>query len=205
MKISKIILGNEEGSLIVVAIFLIAIISLVGTIALKTSVTEIQTASNFMRYNIAFYNADGATYLGSELLEQNVSCPNGFYNDDVGGTEEAYVGDVAVEAGKLSFWKHEDTNTSGVSDTDRDIYFPKDYSAGEPHTNLKIGGNTMLSTGSAIQIAAGYEGTGQSMAGSGAYILYDISALHMNVLNAKSAINIQWRHMIGSEGDCIDD
>ena len=113
-----------------------------------------------------------------------------------------------MEANKLDFWKHEDTNTSGVSNTDYDIFFPKDrVPADDPPgtTYLKIGGNTILSTGSAIQIAAGYEGTGQSIAGSGAYILYDISVRHVGALNAESAINTQWRHMIGAEGDCIDD
>ena len=114
MRLIYIIPSDEEGSLMVVAIFLIAIISLAGLIAVKTSVTEIQTASNSMRYSIAFYTADGATDLGSELLEQNVSCANGFDNDDIGVTDRAFVGDVAVEAGKLSFWKHTDNNTVPV-------------------------------------------------------------------------------------------
>ena len=54
-----------------------------------------------------------------------------------------------------------------------------------------------------LQIAAGYEGTGEAMAGGGSYILYDIRSQHLGALNSEALINIQWRHMIGNEGDCI--
>ena len=46
----------------------------------------------------------------------------------------------------------------------------------KPHTNFSLGGTTRFSRGSAIQMAAGYEGLGKGAAAGGASIIFDIYA-----------------------------
>lgn len=70
------------------------------------------------------------------------------------------------------------------------------------HTNLSIFGNTVLSTGSAIQLAQGYEGKGKGAAGGGAYIAYEIHAQHKGATNSEAVVRLDWNHLIGFEGEC---
>ena len=72
----------------------------------------------------------------------------------------------------------------------------------EPHTNLAIGGATRVSRGSAIQMAAGYEGLGKGSAGGGTNIIYDIYALRFGNSNSSSMHYIQWIHKLGLGGSC---
>ena len=68
--------------------------------------------------------------------------------------------------------------------------------------NLSIFGNTVLSTGSAIQLAQGYEGKGKGAAGGGAYIAYEIHAQHNGATNSEAVVRLDWNHLIGFEGEC---
>ena len=84
----------------------------------------------------------------------------------------------------------------------RDMYVPATYASGVI-TNITVGGSTMMAKGGALQQAAGYEGVGKGIGGGGAFILYDIYAQHIGKSNSESIILVQWRHIIGKEGECI--
>ena len=64
------------------------------------------------------------------------------------------------------------------SDAITDAFFPGNYNANpvlpQSHTNLSFTGNTNLSHGNAIQMAAGYDGFGKSAAWGGNFVLYDV-------------------------------
>jgi hypothetical protein len=185
------IIKNEAGSTIVVALMIIAIISILAVSDIYNSFTETRIASHDVRYKMAFYRADGGTEVAAELLEQNASCAAGFTSST--------IGDVAVDV--PNFWLN--LNVSEPSDTNRDFHFPSGYNPGEAHTNLTVGGNTALSTGGAIQMAAGYEGKGKASAAAGAHIAYDIISAHEGPLNSQAMVRLQWRHVIGQEGPCL--
>ena len=184
-------LKNETGSTIVVAMMIIAIISIFAISDIYNSTTETRIASHDVRYKIAFYRADGGTELAAELLEQNANCAAGFTNSTIGA--------VAVDV--PNFWLN--LNAAKPTDSNRDFYFPSGYGPGEPHTNLTVGGNTALSTGGAIQMAAGYEGKGKASASGGAHIAYDIFSSHMGHFRSQAMVQLQWRHVIGQEGPCL--
>jgi len=184
-------LKSETGSTIVVALMIIAIISILAISDIYSSFTETNIASQDVRYKMAFYRADGGTELAAELLEQNVNCAAGFTNST--------IGDVAVDV--PDFWLNLSADTPG--DTNRDFHFPSGYSPGEPHTNVTVGGNTALSTGGAIQMAAGYEGKGKGAGAGGAHIAYDIVSGHSGFFNSRAVVRLQWRHAIGQEGPCL--
>jgi len=81
------------------------------------------------------------------------------------------------------------------SDINRDAFMPFNYAGNQPHTNLRIGGNPGLSQGSAIQMAAGYEGTGKGAAGGGSFVTYDIISQRKDLGNSESTIKVQWKHI----------
>jgi len=187
-------LKNEQGSVLVVALMILVLLTIIGISASTTSTIDIQIAGNEKFHKISFYAADGGTQAGIELLEQNVSCPLGF------SIEPKTIGNAEVT--NDDFWQDENPPTNPFpSDTERDIHIP--ISDAVPHTNLTIFGNTQLSTGSAIQMAAGYEGKGKGAGGAGGYIIYDIYSQHKGQAKSESIVNIQWRHLIGQEGTCM--
>jgi hypothetical protein len=88
----------------------------------------------------------------------------------------------------------------GATDTGADQLNEKDET---PRTNIVAWGETRLSSGSAIQMAAGYEGKGKSAATGGGIIAYTIHSRHEHrQTNSESHIVIEYNHLIGQEGDC---
>ncbi|MBW1899829.1 MAG: pilus assembly PilX N-terminal domain-containing protein [Deltaproteobacteria bacterium] len=194
MKNKRNIISDDEGMALVLILMIIALITLAGISSIDTSTTEMQTATNDVQHKLAFYIAEGGLDVASELLEQNLCCPSGFTEDeeDLG---EATIARVT----ELDFWKN--TTMSDPSDANRDIFFPNNYGAG-PHTNITIAGSTVLGVGSALQMAAGYEGKGKGAAGGAGHIVYDIHTQHFGRGNSISELMIEWRHVIGQEEDC---
>ena len=166
--------GNERGSAMVAALGTLVVLTILGLSAMKTSQTELKITAN------------------DELLEQNIACPTGFTNSTIGN----------IEVVNNDFWLNLDADATIPSDADRDFYFPSNYNGSQPHTNIKLGGNTQFSTGSALQMLAGYEGKGKALASGGAFIIYDLNSQHLGNFNAQSVVRTRWRHVIGSEGVC---
>lgn len=98
------------------------------------------------------------------------------------------------------------------SDGARSIRIPEDMNnprdnpqiplPNNPHTNIAIFGATSLAAGSAVQMAAGYEGKGKSAAGGGAVINYNVFSQTFGINNAEAIIRLGWRHLVGQEGEC---
>jgi hypothetical protein len=191
MKNRQSLIDNQSGSAIVIALLILAVTIIIGTTAITTSNTELQIATQDARHKIAFYAADGGSEVGAEIVEQNIACPGGFSISTIGG----------LEVDNALLWMN--ASASKPSDTNRDFYFPSGYAAGEPHTNLTVGGGTTLAAGGAIQMAAGYEGKGKGAPSGGAHIVYDIYSAHTGHFNSKALVLLQWRHVIGQEGACL--
>lgn len=183
--------SNQRGAAIVLVLIMLAAVIIIGVASISTSTIELQSATQDVRHKIAFYAADGGTEFGAEVLEQNIACPGGF--------SISTVGDIDVD--NTGLWMN--ASATKPSDANRDFYYPSGYSAGEPHTNLTVGGVTTLAAGGAIQMAAGYEGKGKGAPSGGAHILYDIYAEHLGSFNSKALVLLQWRHVIGQEGTCL--
>ena len=183
--------SNEHGSAIVLTIMVLTILVIIGVVAISTSNVELQIATSDARHKIAFHEADGATEFGSELVEQNISC-SGF------GIADRYWSFKSYVAGPL-----DESAATKPSDANRDFYFPGTYTGNDPHTNLTVGGATTLALGGAIQMAAGYEGKGKGAPSGGAHIIYDIFSDRTGLFNSKSLVMLQWRHVVGQEGNCL--
>ena len=203
MKTSQHILANETGSLMVIAVVLLMLLTVIGIAITTTTSIELQIAGNDRLHKTAFYAADGATDVASELLEQNLGCMGGFTANN--GAYADIIGDnsaTTVRVVNLSFWQ--DRSAPTPTDGNADFFFPAAAAADPsiPRTNITAGYNPGFSTGSAIQMVSGYEGKGKSVGSGGAYLLYEINSQHVGIANSESIIKIQWRHMLGSEGAC---
>ncbi len=201
---------NEEGFVLVVALMIMVILTLLGISATTTSVVERQIAVNEVLHKQTFYQADGGTEAGSELIEENVSCPNGFTSPfpiiRIGGVD-VFEKDFAHNT-LMSEVKGADATvqlSDLPSDTIRSIRIPSDpanRSDTVPRTNLAVWGVKKLMPGSALQMVAGYEGKGKGAAGGGAYIEYRLHSQHVGLRNSETKIAILWNHMVGQEGTC---
>ena len=190
-------IDNQNGSAMVIALIIMALLTIIGHLATRSTRLELQTATNDLRHKQAFYTADGITEMAAELLEQNVACSTGFTTLQRGGLIEVMVDD---------FWKNNLVANRLPSDAVRDVRIPLLPPNGpddtQPHTNIVYGGSTGFGTGSALQIAAGYEGKGKSIAGGGAIMVFEQSVQHRGNFNSEACVQTQWRHVIGEEGIC---
>ena len=188
---SPAVFRNQRGNSLVVALLMLACLTLLGIAALKTSTVELQISGNDRVAKKAFYAADGGTEMASELLEQNIEERSWADNTD--------RGNVRVANGNFYLNRESDTPDPIPSDANRDAYYPRDAAGAAPHTNIKVRGKSEISTGSAIQLAAGYEGRGKGAAGGGAWIIYDVRAQHLDNRgnrNTQARVNLGWRHVM---------
>jgi hypothetical protein len=86
----KLSVNNENGSVIVVALFILVMVTILGITATNTSTLELQIASNDQFIKMAFYNADSAVSGTSKLISHAVNrsglVPAGTGNDAPGIT-----------------------------------------------------------------------------------------------------------------------
>ena len=69
LSVEKYCPKTENGSITVLALILLALLTLLGISATMTSSLEVQIAGNDDRHKKAFYEADGGTEVGFEMLE----------------------------------------------------------------------------------------------------------------------------------------
>lgn len=207
--------SRESGFVLVVTMFVLIVLTIIGLSATSTTQIELQIAGNDRIHKETFYQADGGAEAGVQLAEENVSCPTGFSAPGLSNTNPAtFVSFQGVDVFDAMFaYDERFVDIAGApaalanypEDTARSVRIPLDPANRndvDPHTNIAIWGETRLSAGSAIQMAAGYEGRGKSAGSSGAYIAYEIHSQHKGLLNSESIVRLEWRHLVGQEGDC---
>ena len=196
------LLNNQRGSALIVALLMLVVLTLIGISATTTTTFELQISGNDKLYKRSFFAADGGTAAGSELVEQSI--------EERDWTDDSTRGNVGILNG--DFYLNRDTDAgidpipsdnpqnldaviplSAIIDTTASP-FVLDTSV--PHTNLKIVGNSQLSSGSAVQLASGYEGKGKGAGGGGAWIIYDVRALHRDVRDTAVMVRLGWRHVM---------
>jgi hypothetical protein len=177
---------------------MLIVLTLLGIAATTTSTIEVQISGNDKLFKQTFAEADGGTEVGGELIEQNIEDRNWPENHEQGDVKVLTAMDAST--GNIYMNRESDLvppDEGQPSDTNRDAYFPKSAGTNVAHTNLRVVGNTRLSTGSAVQMAAGYEGKGKAAAGGGAWVVYDVRAQHIKPKQkTKAQVRLQWRHVL---------
>jgi Tfp pilus assembly protein PilX len=167
--------GNQEGTVLIVALLMLIMLTVIGISASTISSIDIQIAGNDKFYKTAFYAADGGTEAGAQLLERNIDA-RAFTTSTV-GSATIYNND---------FW----SQTQMPASNDASVTLSGN------NVGLKIWGNSALSSGGAIQLVAGYEGKGKGAGGSGAYMVHEIRSEATTTAAARSTVRVKWRHMI---------
>lgn len=191
-------LQSETGAALITTLLVMTMLALVGVWSTQTSVLETRIAANDKLHKEAFYKASGGAEAGIELVEQNIE-ERGFPVVDESGKQSCTRGGIRIDLDHSSptFYANADIGSAKPSCTNRDAFIPQEkQDCSAPLTNLRIGGNTTLSNGGAIQMIAGYEGKGKGAAGGGGWITYDIRSQHMGADNSESVINLRWKHVL---------
>jgi len=136
--------------------------------------------------------------MGGELIEQNIEDRDWDFGADgvtaVSPSNPLARGNVRLESPNP--YMNREPMDGIPSDINRDAVYPRTAINSDPHTNIKAVGNTTLSTGSAVQLIAGYEGKGKGAAGGGAWITYDVRAERRDVRDTDVRILLGWRHVL---------
>jgi hypothetical protein len=181
------VLGDQRGSVVVVVIMILVLLTIVGVSAINTSTIEVMIATNEQLHRIAFFEADGGTEAAIRLLDMGL--------EDREWEDGDVIGDVKVERANFYLNDSSDTPDPVASDANRDAFLPQGAAANQAHTNIKVRGNPRLASGTAIQLAAGYEGKGKGIAGGGAWIIYDVYAQHTGSRQNQAVVHLQWRYV----------
>lgn len=187
----------------ILTLLMIVLLSVVGLYATQTSTTETRIARNEKLHVMAFNEAEGGTLTARELVEQNIEERDWSSNTNrlnVRIVDPSFI--TASGLGSTEYAMDPTDPADLTTDTRRHAYFPAlnldgtPTTVNQPHTNLRIGGNPRLSTGSAIQMIAGYEGEGKGAAGSGVWIIYDIRSQYQGIDNSMARILGRYRHVM---------
>jgi hypothetical protein len=210
------VFSNQHGSVINVALLILILIFLIGIGLSKMSTTDIKIANNIKQDMTTFYEADAALEAAAELIEQNLRCAMGFKDTD-NATDGLPAGEEIIGGffyvNTLAFWRNfrdkgvipgpDPTALDAAGDPKVSFYFPPNYGDDtDPHTTISLGGDTRFSKGSAIQMAAGYEGLGKGAAAGGGSIIYDVYAERVGINNTTSTHFMYWVHRIKQLGSC---
>ena len=197
---------KEDGYVLVVALLVMAILSLLGIAGMNTSTFEMQVAGNDWNAKRTFYRADGGISRGIELVEQSLACPGGFKSDTIKGLHFKSLSlynnsSFSPDAPPPDPANPEITPISPLDEPR--VKYDAAYPSALPAYDvgfLYFGGETKILPGGALQMAAGYEGKGKSAAQGGVAKIYDIYSQYLGPKNSESIIVVGWRHLVGNEG-----
>jgi hypothetical protein len=69
-------LADEDGSAMVIALIVLAVLTIIGIFAINTSTTELQIVRNEQIYQINFYQAESSAYQAAQRIELETNSDN---------------------------------------------------------------------------------------------------------------------------------
>lgn len=192
---------GEQGFVLVAGLMLIVVLTIIGAFATRSAIIDLQIAGNERNYHANFSEADGGSQIAAEVLEQNFSCPGGFPDGVLDGTQTTDDGVTPV----MGFVVVTESNI--VDNTDKAskiINLPRGRSAGDAFTEIGMAGNSSLLAGSSLSIGSGYEGLGRGSGSGGSKYDHGIETTRTGVQGGRTTIEVDWRHIVGLEdSSCI--
>jgi len=107
------IINNQQGSIIIIAVVILVLLTIIGISATNTSTTEVQTSTNALLHNLAFYTAESGIATGRAAL-------NNLKINDAGSWDKLLFNlDAADEDRRIVSWNGVDCFTlNDVIDAD---------------------------------------------------------------------------------------
>jgi Tfp pilus assembly protein PilX len=176
-------IADSEGSITVVALLILVVLTIIGVGATTTAEIELQIAGN-QRFNlIAFENADSGVYVTPKLISACIE-----YNDDQSFTDVTYLGSPGTFYREImGFDPH---------DSDSDVRFVVTGSNVDVDVN-RLG--VQYITGGSIEFGSGSEGVGVGSPG-GIAIFYDIDSFGEGPGSSQANVAGIYRKLVGVPG-----
>lgn len=187
----KIKLKNESGSALIMAIMMLVLLTVIGLSALNNTDLELSIAGNEKAQKMAFYFAEGGNEVSKELIEVAIE-ERGWLNNVA---DPIAIDKVSIpQVDKDFFLSQIDAVANSIypdaANRDATVNF------GTGTTGVLFDVNTVLSSGGAVQMIAGYEGKGKGSASGGAWAIYDIRSQHDGPNNSQARVWSQWLHLL---------
>lgn len=179
----KLSFTNEQGSMLIVVLMLLVVLTLIGVTATNTSRVEIQVAGNERVHRIAFHLADSGTYATPKVISE---CMDQATEPTLPGV--TYLGTSG------SFYRE----LMGFipNDADRDLRFV--MSGYNVDIDVaRLGQENIAGRGS--EFASGSEGVGAGSLG-GVAVIYEIDSTAPGPSDALSDISAVYRKVVGIPG-----
>lgn len=165
---------QERGSALVIALVVLAILGAIGITALDVADMNILISANDRDAKNSFFQADSGANIGHEYLENAIDNGNStFFNNNASAWISQSTQQFNATEYPLSCFIFDTQGTyirSGILDRG-------------------------AMEGSAIQIAAGYEGLGKGAAHGGTYTTVLIRSHRQGPRNSMAEVDIAWRHI----------
>ena len=107
----KSTIKNENGSVIILAMIFLVLLTIIGMSAVDTSTIEVQISGNDVRYKTNLYRAEGAAMECAQMIEsetdpsflhpQGTNSPSWIYPNNVYDLSDSDIMDGRVTAGEL--------------------------------------------------------------------------------------------------------
>lgn len=184
--------NQERGIALIIALMLLAVMSLLGASALLTTDVETKIAGNTKIGRTAFYAADGIGQATAGIIEDCIT--------DVGwGNDHSYNGsaNVTVKDGDFAFESRDlDDDADGDLTNDRITAPDLEFTGNMAGTADVDKGATVPVAGSSTVASAGYEGAGKGAAGGGLKTVYHIRTRGLFGSRAMSLLFMTYDHYI---------
>jgi Tfp pilus assembly protein PilX len=174
---------NEHGSIMVVALLILALLSIIGISATTTTEIETLISRNEKFHKIAFYNADSGIYPATKLISTCIDIES-----------EPSVSAISYLGASGTFYREIMGYDSW--DSDRDIQFVPSSHTVQVDVN-RTGAQNLA--GGGVEFASGAEGVGVGATG-GVAVFYDIDSRGDGPANSDSNIIAEYRKVVGTPG-----
>jgi len=164
-------LSNEDGVILLTVILLMAVVAILGVVAINTSTVDVQISGNQRRSSIAFGGSEAGTDLAQPIIERTIAA---------GTLEPTTISGGTVDPSPLA-GVDLGSEITGGNDYNADTPFGNPdltFSVGDATANVDI--DRLYSyalPGGALEFAAGYEGVGAAAAGGGIGVLYLVDSV----------------------------
>jgi len=183
--------GNQEGSVLVVALMILVILTLLGISATTSTDIELRIAGNERNYKMTFFQADSGIYATPKVISACVDVDSKWLDDN----KELKITSIQALG-------------SNPDDLYMEIIGLKTYDSGPDlqyslnnypvKVDIKRTGVENVA-GGAVEFASGAQGIGGGSAG-GIALLYDLDSTGEGPAAAVATISAVYRKMIGIPG-----
>lgn len=175
---------HEQGSITVIALIMLALLTIIGVSASKTAEIDIQIAGNHKYYEIAFYHADSGVYSMPKVISRCVDS----------GAQPVLTNVTYLDSGTDGFY--DEIMGYVPHDTARDLRYTM---SGYPvELDVERTGQKSLA-GGGVEFATGADGVGTGSAG-GVGVFYLLDSLGQGPRSARSNVAAEYRKVLGVSG-----